>query len=543
MESLPYSYHTYLFPFIWNNGSKTSWEEFKKVLSVDKRWKSVDWEQNRIPANQNRSEWLLDYAAYQYFTEPACNALFNIRGNNIVHCFEYWNDGKPVTSDGTSRYIIKKDHNTWVLLINRIRLYVYDAGVAVLIFELENHEHTSINDVNAINEYARRVNLPFLSPGARHALCADIIELHFDNLEFSSENYLRTLQSLETNFDAEKEKISLDYIMKPIQKLLDGDGSDNSGYLVTTQLGHVEEKKLLIKPCIDDRMFVCCLIRDEELSSKFTAWNSADYQYEYLNLDSTVGIDIYKCLYIENDCSCQSKTMRQILLKESVYDRWFEYGTLYAATHHSIICVTGKAASLVNMVINPFLTQYMRLAILTIVQRSVMLSLSSEAASVSDNFQNNSGIAPSQIEEVEHLQSKYVKIQNQLLLSDATVQEQGVEIYDLLCKQLYIEKNQNVLNEQMNNLRDIADISNARIERRSDESLNRNLSWLSLAGIFFAIIQDITVITGEDVAFWPWKAIGILFAAILLALGIIIFRNTLFVKKRVKEEKFRKEEY
>lgn len=81
------------------------------------------------------------------------------------------------------------------------------------------------------------------------------------------------------------------------------------------------------------------------------------------------------------------------------------------------------------------------MAILALAQRSVLLMLEDEAAEISNSFSDENVISHEELEEIERLQEKYVKIQNQLLLSEITVQEQGVELYEMLREQLYIKKN------------------------------------------------------------------------------------------------------
>jgi hypothetical protein len=554
MSTLPYSYHTFLFPFIWNDGGTTSWDDFKKVLSIGKRWVAADWGADQIPLTRKESEWLLDYAAYQYFTEPANNALFNTRGDNVVHCFEYWNGDKAATDDGNYKYVITKGDRTYNLLINKIRLYVYDAGVAVLIFELENRDYKNLDAVNSINEYGRRINLPYLSPGYSHTLCADKIELLFNDKVFSCENYLQTLVDLKTDFKAERMHISLNYIMKPIQTLLDGGGADNGGYEVTSNSGHRSRHKPFIKPCIDDRMFVCCLVVDDRLSDELKGVGKTDYSFidgwsERLGVSGGKIVDadgkehsdymqgwadetflanrVYKYLFVENDVSCQNTHMKKELLCDSVYRRWVDTGTLFGATHHSFCCIANSGV--LNTVINPFLTQYVKLAILIVVQRAVILSLSNESATVSEGFRDDVDISPQQIVKIEKLQAKYVRVQNQLLLTETTAQEQGVELYDLLCRHMYIEKNKKALDEQMNNLRDIADISNARLERKADNSLNRNLTFLTLIGLALALIQDLPILY-DCKASWCFKLLNFIGVLILFVAAVSGLKGTLINK-------------
>ena len=356
--------------------------------------------------------------------------------------------------------------------------------IAVLIFELENHEHRTLDDVDAINEYGRRINLPVLiaSDGKKnvtHPICADKISISFGNINFT-EDYVKTMNSIGTDTTFLEKHIAMNYIMRPIQELLDGRGEDNGGYEVTAHEEHQNNSTFYIKPCVDDRMFVCCLVRDDEYSNKIKEFDTARGEYRYLSDCYTfdakgnaekygLDLDIYKLIFIETSVTSQSASMRHELLKRCVYDRWIDYGTIHGVTHHSIVCLTSADEGIIDSVINPFLTEYVQLAVLTVVQRAVILLLSDEASEVANGFAGDEVITKEEIASIEKLQARYVTAQNQLLLSEVTVQEQGVEIYEMLKNELYIKENMADLDSEIRNLRDAADIANARLERLNDE--------------------------------------------------------------------------
>lgn len=537
MSNLPYSYHTFLFPFIWKNDESQTWEDFSKVLSVGTRWKETSWRKEEVLKEKTKEEWFQDYAAFQYFTEPANNVIFNTRGDNVVRCFEFLPNGNPLDQKMSS-YIIQKYENVYHLQINKVRLQVYDIGIAILVFELENHEHKTLDDVNAINEYGRRINFPFLTPPGCQPLCADKISIYFNDKEhaFSEQTYNDALDKIEKGILTRKE-ISLSYVMKPIQKILDNDGQDNGGYTVTSNKGRETRKNVYIKPCVDDRMFVCCLIADNELSERLKGISLSETSYyhglnERLIMTNGKVLDnerithddymqgwadetyfsnmIYKFLFIETSLTCQDPHMKKTLLDNSIYSRWIQTGTLHGVTHHSMCCITNTNVEL--SVISPFLTQYVQIAILALAQRSAILLLSTEAAVVANGFSDDEYITPEQIVEIEALQAKYVKVQNQLLLSEITVQEQGIEIYEMFRQQLYIHQNKQELDEQMNNLRDVANISNERLERESDKKTEYTINTLGIVFGLLAIAEPIAMMipnygNGKIQGFW-WLVIS-----------------------------------
>jgi|GEM_PF-1277143 len=528
-KDFPYSYHTFLFPFLWNDGGKVKQNNFLKILDIGTRWIQTDWNDKDIFKNKCKHEWISDYAAYQYFTEPARVILLNSKDSGVLKSFRYKYKNKYLNNIG--KYIIvkkqadkekdksKKEEDNpseLELNINDIKLNIYESGVAILIFELENFKHETLEEVNKINEYGRRINMPYIPNSTSHYLCADEIRLKFCDEDFACENYKHTLENIHNKG---KTQISLNYVMSPIKKLIDGDGLNNGGLRVTTKKvvdgevkaskkkANIYNKKYFIQPCVDDRMFVCCLIRDNKALYGLTKWipSGEGGEYSYLNdcykNNHKLSDDFYKTIFVETDISCVSRSMKKEILKKCVYDRWIDYKTLYACTHHSMFCFTGELPSLQPTVYNPFLTLYIQLAILVLVQRATILALSAKASGVSNNLEKNKKKKTTRehLAEIEDLQKKYVIAQNQLFISEATVQEQGVEIYELIREQLYIDSNKAELDEQMSNLRDVANIANERLERKADDSLNTTLLLFTIVGLSLSFIQTIPIFSSSEI--------------------------------------------
>ena len=626
-----YSYHTFLFPFIWKTDKKVDGKikkielnEFLDLITdngTGSRWTPYDWKKRKEDEKFLSDYWMQDYQTYQYFTESANELIFNCKGRDTVRCFYY--------SDAFSKngkYIITKWGNKYELNINNIRLNIYDAGIAVLIMEMENCDHTSLDDVNAINEFGRRINLPFLISGCSPSLCADSIEIRFEGNPIPDkddpfiQNYKQiSLDIKSTRIDAgfETDKkfknesgkilveddISFTYIMEPIQTLLDG-GKGKRTKSVTANPEHKNEpNKFYIKPCVDDRMFVCCIVTDSALSNEIKGIDSdalsycqdmnvrlkrvgctfslkddvytirssegkeykltkEDFEYKvgkdqsgtkteyyivpdrsdklhslYMNGwadETTLPNRLYKFMYIENDLSCQNPEMKKRILSDSIYDRWIQSGTIYGITHHSICCITDPG---VNSVIISFLIQYVHMATLALVQRSVILMLEDEVAAVSNKFKEDVDVSEEDIREIERLQAKYVKIQNQIMLSEVTVQEQGVEIYQMMRKQLYIENNLNDLDMSMNNLRDVSESTNDRLERRSDEAEDKKIDFISIGLALMFITEPLSMLfSGNNdnrVQSIIWSIMTLVFITVIL---VIAFKNNIIEFKNKKKE-------
>jgi len=433
------------------------------------------------------------------------------------------------------QYTIEKGETVYCLQLTSIRLKVYDTGVALLMISGENYTHSNQAAINAINEYGRRVNMPFL-PASDHPLCADRLSISVNGKtvcdDFSA--FLRNLQK-----EPKNQTVSWNYIMRPIQYLLDGDGLDNGGLRLTTN-SYKTAQGFLIRPCIDDRMFVCCLIRNNEFSKALTAYDAQQGTYRYLTgCDSTSPVlrqlsdDLYQMISIETSLSCQSVVMKRKLLEAAVYDRWIDYGTVYGICQHSFICVTGEADYLLSTPINPFLTQLVELTALVVVQRAYQLLLFDRVSAISDKFNADTLIDEAQFVEIENLQAIYVKCQNQILLSQVSTQEQGIELYAMLQSRLLITESKPIMDEQINNLRDVSTISHERLIREGEErhaqQESRTQNGFNLLAVLFSVLSIIdpleALFTGET-----WLGTVIYAAAKALVIGI--FCLFLFRKRK-----------
>lgn len=555
-NELPYSYHTFLFPFIWKTEPEITLGKFEEILQIGRNWTERKWNvlmqaQDVSKDEKKKNEWFQNYAAYQYFTTAANNAIFNADGMGVVRCY--------VLNKKNGIYNIRKNKETLTLQINQIRLNVYEAGIAIMIFELEyNPESESdrtLDNVNKINEYGRRINFPFLMESS-HLLCADWISVQFDGSKEIKEDFLETAKNIKKHIQGDEKgcRCSLNYVMKPIQDILDGGQK-----IITSNPAHRDKYgKFLIKPCTDDRMFVCCAIQDADFSEELKGVGSegisflkdvnvrmvrnADWKIidctggkhdDYMegwSDEKTLSSRLYKLLFIENDLTCQDNTMKQELLKACVYRRWINYGTVHGVTHHSFVMVNnGKDIPSINA----FLTEYVQMTILALAQRSVLLMLEDEAAEISNSFSDETVISHEELEEIERLQEKYVKIQNQLLLSEITVQEQGVELYEMLREQLYIKKNMDDLDGEMNNLRDISNIANARLERQSDAVEENKFNMIGVLMGLLAIIEPLAMafmLDGEE----RCEGIAWSIGSGLALIGILLYLHVKYNRKKKK---------
>lgn len=451
----PYSYHTFLFPFLWDDGGQIKKEKFRKSLSSG-------WKEDTIYKDDNTASLYSreGYATYQYFNEATRKALLpKPDEKEIVECFFY----EPLNHRGS--YVISKKEGeketSYSLNINAVRLKVFNTGVAVLVYELEyvtdlpNEE--AMKNVMRINEYGRRLYPPYLPEDNGYLICADKITVYSDHLTvFSEDNFRQRIRF------AADDPAKCDCLIDPKQ----------IPAMVTNLFEPGSEITAAIEPAIDDRMFVCCCISDDNCANHFLGYQTSyDWENEAekkkanirrqagkwaFRNDFELGQELYALMNIDagaDSCCCNSRKDLDKYFDEQLYTRWAEYGTLYGVTNHSFLCLTGSNVD--DSVINPFLTLYVQMSILVLAQRASMISFDKEitVAAAHDDIQRVMGKSRNQLVD---LQQRFAIFQGELLLTEVTPQIQGIELYEKLQKMLFIPQLEKNIQNQMNNLYGIA---------------------------------------------------------------------------------------
>ena len=183
---------------------------------------------------------------------------------------------------------------------------------------------------------------------------------------------------------------------------------------------------------------------------------------------------LFSILYVDKgDSTCLSRDMLKAELEKLLYTRWSAEGSLYMASQHSMIFMSGSVFPEFFLK-GYFLSEYLDLALITLSQRIGILKYSKDAgdrvnARVSDKLK---------------LQKAYTTFKNQYLLPELCPQEQAIEIYELLQTSLYIEKHINLLDSQIRELHDIS-------QTEASNKLNDRVLVLTVLSIALAIIPNI----------------------------------------------------
>lgn len=85
------------------------------------------------------------------------------------------------------------------------------------------------------------------------------------------------------------------------------------------------------------------------------------------------------------------------------------------------------------------------------------------------------------VKKIKKLQERYVKFQNEVLLFEITSQQQGIELYQMLRRELFVIEQKDELENQLNNLYEIANM-------HANDSLNRKVMALTYVSIFLTLV-------------------------------------------------------
>lgn len=422
-----YSYHTYYFPFTWDNAGKFEFDAYIKEVEKLGIWNDISVK-GLADASDSR---VADYQTLQFYTEAARKAVFG-GGANFVKCYEY----KKVND--ASEYVIKKvGECDYRLKLEGIKLKIYNTGIGILTFEAENYNYQTLKDVKFINEYGRRIFAPFISDGTC-SLCADKLGVTLsDGGHYSDISHTVP-------------KTQSECIPKFVKELL----PDSE---ITT--------------AIDDRMFVACLVIDADEFEKLMHYEE----------NTEASESLYELLYIDKDknCSCPTKSMREKLLERSVYRRWLENkvggncaGTLHGVTHHSFVCLT--TCKIPEFVETPFLRIYTHMVSAVLAQRATIIALDARVSELSAGFEKKgSYLNGKRIKNLNELQEKHIAFLNQHMNIELTCQEQGIEIYELLQREMYVERESASLSDEIRSLSEAANTA-------TEHGLSRWAFWISV---------------------------------------------------------------
>ena len=441
-----YSYHTFILPFIWEKERTSCGKRLEEqyVEWQNKYRSDPAWEEMYVRSGDGINLCGISmedyYKEYKYFHPHICEAIYGIPAagrdvgteNSIVTCFSLRPDGRPLSGN----YKIRRGDRAYTVDVYATEVRIYNTGIGLYSLKCRNTrpEQYNLEAVKDINDFGRRVTLPVLS----NPVCADELCLELDSAGSFTENWSEIkARTAAGNLD------SLSYI------------SD----IITGPMGISDTD---ISLGIDDRMFVLSWTTDAGKVKLFTGDGTGSEAYPYMT-DEALSKDLYELAGVDSagTCSCQSAEMRQELLEKFVYTRWLDYGSIYTIAAQGFNALSsaddeGGASYLPEN----FVTQYYQMSCLCLAQRTSLINFSRKAERISKGIEKRKDtIKRAQIQEMMDLQERYVAFITQIDATEASPEEQGIELYRMLRTCLNIETEKATLKEQLAGLNDLAGAS------------------------------------------------------------------------------------
>lgn len=448
------SQHIFLFPFT-----------IEKDLDLKSKTQNSERWQYTSPAITED----VQYNERVYFYEYVHEALYNHPGkdkNETSWHYDYKNAC-------CGKYIINIGGEEFFLCIENISLHIFDTGIAILEFNLANRQHPQFSDILKINDFGRRIYPQFLPlEKAKKAFLPCSVTIQFSD----QKSFCKTWDK----FDKSKyhENLVPDYITE----LLDIKSSD-------------------IKPVLDDRMFTVCWYGNNEMAERIHNKNRLSGSTDTLN-------DWYRFVFVDGGLkTCQCNKMTKDLIRETTNTRWVGYDTLYGISRYSFVCLTSDLKTLrdnnVDYIPIHIKTMYKQMAILALAQRASVMRFSRGVTDLSNDFD------PANISK---LYKNYIGFINKIYFREVTAQEQGIDLYDLLLKNMRTHEQVRGLDEEIEELNTYATIESQKHQSNKIDKLTI-ANWYFLPLMFIASIlgMNLFVINFEEKngqttinSFWNW---------------------------------------
>jgi hypothetical protein len=455
-----YSYHVFLFPFKWEiwqgeKHTKTPLSGRTLLKDIQKQLPAPYWEPftfvPQIKQGYNT------YNEYSYFYDFARDVLcLDEKQRNIGALqFEY----KGVCP--TSTYNISFAKKDYQLSIQKILLNLYDDGIGVLSFHLENRTYKDFDDILKINDSGRRLYPQFL--GTDNNRLTQIPKGSFlaNSIKLQDVDWIGGTKIIEdfSHYDQQEQVVEMPFVLpNHFAKLL--------GQRFVTIYQHHLKGDVLIHPILDDRMFVLSYALNQSLLEDLAKIAEKD------NDDSTNQEAIkkakkqwYEYVFVDGSGStCHSETMLNRHLEAATYDRWLGYkadgkyaGHLFGISRYSMVVLVTDSWFPKNVLIHHVRYIYFQMVLLCLVQRASLINFSGEVARISERLSSDFRKLDAERSHIAKLYLSYIKFVNRIYFREISPQEQGIELYDQLQQQMRIRQDVEDLGREIQELNTFSD--------------------------------------------------------------------------------------
>jgi hypothetical protein len=467
------SYHNFMFPFRFDKIKEKIEDKhefyrqhsFDERVKIDKNFKKSlekdKWDYQKFEVKNS-----LDYNEIVYFHDFVKDSLFNTQDFK-EGATSYYFEKKIYDSNFELKV---KDKEPYFLELEGVNLRLFDTGVGILSFEVENYHYHKIEDILKINDYGRRVYPEFLGEGfsteaTKGAFLPEYIKVN----------------GIEERFcDLYKEIKLAKYIVDILGKSFTTDRTKNESYF--------------LQPIIDDRMFVLSWYGNNAFVSCTKNSIKNENWYKYVFVDG-------------NEITVQDDDLHKQFIEKATYKRWNNYGTFYGITRYSFMVLSNRGYFGEEILLNHVKTMYFQMLSLLLVQRASILRFSDEITAISDVRGEDS---PS-VENISILYKNYLRFVNKLYFKEVTAQDQGIELYDKAIDILNIKRDIEDLRQEIGSLNSYAFLEQEREEKEQMNKLTK-LGTLFLPGTFIAGVLGMNVYPEH----WIDNILGLIFAFIVI---------------------------
>ncbi|MFP4309613.1 MAG: CorA family divalent cation transporter [Desulfococcaceae bacterium] len=505
-RTTPHSHHIFLFPFTIrsrDNADRSFMETVESALA------SYGWipspfhseaAENQEKSSLDEAELRLRYSEMAYFHPFVRPAIFGESDDDGAPVMRYFTH--PHGAGGEFRFTFQgwgmDAPEEYVLEVQDIALRIYDTRVGVLSLELNNWDRSELADVLRINDSARRIYPQFLGRGGieptKRSFLPERAELVLNRGPDGPRRIPETFP--EAEFRSRHHRVA-----EYIHHLLGKHFTTNPGEF---QTGHA---RFLFRPTIDDRMFTVCWYGSDRWSGLLKR-RGAETRFAYEE-----SLDWYRFIFVDGaNANCQHPDMLRRLIRESTYERWAEYGTLFGISRYSLMAVTDRGFMATEVLREHMLRQYAQIAVVLLAQRASILRFSEAVSEISGRIRAAEGDAGENAEErksfqllsqeLEELQGAFIRFVNRLWFTEITPQEQGMEMYDQAVRVMRLEEHMADLKAEIKDLYEYIGI-------RRDRVGNRQIQQLTILGSVFLPLTLLTGFFGMNLSliegpFPPW---------------------------------------
>lgn len=479
------SLHTFMFPFRWDYIAEN---KAKEKIPYSKRTRLSDFDRVFSACNTlKRTQYMIGdnrakYNGYTYFHTFVRKALF-YTGEYALdkHTVLYYElDGL----EDDKFHIDIKGIQTYSLDFESVCLHIYNTGVGVLTFNLENNDYKEKEHILRINEFGRRIYPQFLGEdgvaSTQNVFLAQSIRGSLANKIVFEEDFRQYNGKINTKSTF----LAPDFIKKIFgYRGQEREGDGNVPFVFSRP--HEAKGKIRISQVTDDRMFFVSYYENGGLANEL-ALKDDKGNYKYL-LDNfwygfLFGDKDMKDVTIKND------EMQIEHVKHHSYSRWIDYkqknglnGSLFGMTRDSFVCIGGFFMLPIHMK-----TMYYQMSVLCLVQRASVLRFAYEVSNITELLNENGNITP----RIKDLYKNYIEFINKIYFREVTPQIQGIEMYNQFQQAMNLKQEVENLDGEIQEL-------HTYVSMDEQDKLSKVAIWFLPAGVVIGLM-GINAFTNMD---------------------------------------------